>query len=454
MSEWIYSTQSLRDKINDQLDKINTKPTKPKEKTKCKKKPAKIHYESEQKVRAIKSNREVKFKMFREVNQANIIPNLCQIKKSKNTGAVSLFNRSFKNLQKYNNYFLSKQMLIMFFRENLPKLFNVSIFGSAVSSIYSGIQPDDIDIMTTSVHQRDTLVEWMQNRFRGMFDQITSTELYKHRVCNEEIENDDSENENSENDYKKKKFMIKETPIKSYVFCYGSIRLKFDIITHNVAYSLPCDFRQNLCLDNSKTFLFRPSRHFTEDQSDQEFLKQNISDLKNKILTPCQCNHKPMTPLEIFNSAVRFYKKRVSGYLIDESNYTMSGSQCIITYSLDEIKNELSKKFICTDTNQIIVSYLANQVYEKNQQCTSCCLPLDKDILPYFTIMTWPKDQISPSNNNQVARNVICLHLLDLYGCTKPIYHKECFKKIIVKLYHMTNTNSCKQSRHNEQFFM
>jgi hypothetical protein len=149
---------------------------------------------------------------------------------------------------------------------------------------------------------------------------------------------------------------------------------------------------------------------------------------------------------------------------------------------MDEIKRELGKKFGCRGTTNIIASYLSNQVYKTDDICAGCFKPLgkSKDQFPYFTIMVWPKcktddqtvnnkmiddtvDQKTVDENSDQDQlfidhkhpeNSICFHLLDLRGNQRPVYHKDCFKTILVKLYHMTDARSCSQSRTYEQFFM
>ena len=47
--------------------------------------------------------------------------------------------------------------LIAFFRDNIPLNFNIKIFGSACTSMFSKIEPNDIDLLVKNESNRNVL---------------------------------------------------------------------------------------------------------------------------------------------------------------------------------------------------------------------------------------------------------------------------------------------------------
>ncbi len=279
---------------------------------------------------------------------------------------------------------ITNQTLIVFFRDNIPLNFNIKIFGSAVTSIYSKIEPNDIDLLVKNEREQERFVNWMRCVYNTRF---RSSSYNPHFI-----------------NYK----------ATSYILKHKFISLKFDIILKKKFSDLPSDFIQsNICIGKGGLQLLRP-------HNDVFSLKKIKNDLRNKKLT-IDPLYKSGSFDEKISILQRCYKKRLSGYKIDETYKVCPGSECVITYTMDDIELMIKDMF-ASDVVKIVLSYLNRQVYDKNDICLWCNSPFDitSDILPFIK----PLKLVPLIWNGIKSKN-------NVNKSTNNVYHLHCFRDML-----------------------
>jgi len=222
----------------------------------------------------------------------DLVPSISQPQSVRLKLYVYLTNCSIRDLSTYMDCnrlkwyrFPSKASFIDFLKIVLPKYFGLRIFGSVVSSIYSSVLPNDIDIIASNRSHREEF-------FRTLFD------IFGHRlrgVINTRYGNNFT--------------------AQSYTLEQKFFSLKFDVILQSDIKSFPCDFKQtNLCIGSGGLQIMRRGLH------EPQHLNQIKRDLRNKILTICPCQ-KPCSLARKVELVKRCCKKILSGYTIGDLSY-------------------------------------------------------------------------------------------------------------------------------------
>lgn len=299
---------------------------------------------------------------------------------------------------------ISKKELIVFFRDHIVHVFNIKVFGSAVMSMFSGIEPNDIDLYIDSKQDIKIFSNWMISTFGSAL-----------HTLQEQIPNDG---------YRTIKLLL----------VIGEIHLKIDIVTHfNLIHCFTSDFVESRLTLGRKGFelLSDPEIEYDQDSIPWliDYIKKNLT---NKTLTISASHCIPGVSHLVYDNKFRIlqrvYAKQVSGYVIKaierldswdgigaidwykntgdwtvckENHASMQSSEyqklrpfytksmtftdtialpgldCIVDISVHEMRlmlsfavNDSAHNTMCDSVITIVMSYL--QLYDPDSVCTYC----------------------------------------------------------------------------------
>jgi hypothetical protein len=294
---------------------------------------------------------------------------------------------------------ISKQDLIIFFRNNIVHVFELKVFGSAVMSMFSEIEPNDIDLYAASKQGIKIFTKWMSSTFGSAFCIL--------------------QEQKSKLDYK---------TITKLLITIGSIELKIDIVIDgDLIHNLTSDFVESRLILGREGFelLYDPEIKY-DKKSIPWLILLVMRNLTNKTLTISASHCIPGVSHLVHNNKFRIlqrvHAKKVAGYSIkaidrleewDEiginktyqnngdwsycdqyyrtareeiskkPRYTKSmqftdkfmlpGLECIVDTSINCMEmliNTATHDYICDDAVMIIMSYL--NLYDPNNKCTYC----------------------------------------------------------------------------------
>ncbi len=231
----------------------------------------------------------------------------------------------------------TKTMLINFFLTTVPLFFNIEIFGSAVMSIFSNIEPNDIDMIADSNHEKNKFIKTMYIIFGNKFTHK------KHKT-----EQDDKKHKTEQDD--------KKQVYTSYLKIH-QIELKIDIIIKSGLCHLSNDFIESNIIWNKTGFGLKSST--SNDDKVEGEVKVEVEKIKQNL------NHKILTfyPQETYDTCQkklkliqRYYKKIKSGYKFMNPCPGFEGIQFI--YSFDDLNSILNNGLMCSDVINCVFEYL------------------------------------------------------------------------------------------------
>ncbi len=308
------------------------------------------------------------------------------------------FKHECKQLLKKNKQ-VTKNELIVFFRNNIPQVFNMKVFGSACMSMFSGIEANDIDLCTESKDEGLRFGEWMRARFGTAFSTLSKM--------------------NNESKYK---------TINQHILSIGQTTLKFDIVLKfNIVNFFPNDFIE------SRIMLGRKGRLELLPDPEIDYEKKSIpwlidlikTNLSKQTLTLsasyCVKGTSRLVHVNKFSILQRTHAKMITGYLIQgvselsdwsgneldawynnkvgdwcnchsdsgharrfgevrptysesmtfSKEVSLPGLDCIVSISLSEMRQIIVQNLgLCEDIIMIIISHL--QVYDPVSICNYC----------------------------------------------------------------------------------
>jgi hypothetical protein len=324
---------------------------------------------------------------------------------------------------------ISKKELIVFFRNHIVHVFKIKVFGSAVMSMFSGIEPNDIDLYVESKQDVDYFSEWMHSRFGHAFNILQAPK--------------------STFDY---------TTISKFILKIGQIDLKIDVVTRfNLTHCFTSDFIESRLTLGPNGFELLGDPEIRYSDSIPWLIDRIKKNLTNKTLTISASHCIPGVSHLVhdnkFRILQRVYAKKVAGYRIgaidqlDEWNpvinelywsncqgdwthcrdnhkwaqrngtpwwsqpfYTESmrftdvlalpGLECIVNISVHEMNTTISSAIngMCDDTIKIVMSYL--HLYDPVDVCTYCNNKLGQcDLSPHMKSMCLCDPDISHSDD-------------------------------------------------------
>jgi hypothetical protein len=259
---------------------------------------------------------------------------------------------------------ITKKVLIDFFRRTIPSFFKITIFGSAVTSMFSGIEANNINLIIENEHEMKIFIIAMKNIFGDPIDTLSNE--YFRRV-----------------DYPYHlRYTEKSFCMKSYVFEMDQNKLSFDMILKDDIDFRLLDFVESSMVFNSKGLFLICLDIEQKYGYNINIIKNN---LRKKVLTLNPVLNKFSSNYdEIVNSYGKkistikmYYKKMMDGYTI-KSKYPYDYCS-IFKYSYIKFYNMINHTTkLYHDVVKCIFDYLK---INDSDICTYCEMGFENDLL-------------------------------------------------------------------------